>query len=255
LAILNENYVYADFKSRVLGSYSLIHSLMEYVYDKKDEIKALLKASDELSNKRWTDTARIDSFSFDYRVVPIPEQITIKIFESVKDTNSNNYMRYKPTDVRKTLTIPYLADYVPNKSITYPYAYIISIPDKAVLNKLKDHGIKVEKLSSDQTFEVERFEIKNLKGSDRLNQGHYTNSIEGEFVPDKKLFPAGTYLVRTSQQLAAVVAYLLEPQSGDGLLFWNFFDRYLVPQWGRGFYPYPVYRLNSKTEIKSVRVN
>ena len=30
LGILNENYIYADFKSRVLGCYNLIHSLLDY---------------------------------------------------------------------------------------------------------------------------------------------------------------------------------------------------------------------------------
>ena len=30
LGILNENYIYADFKSRVMGCYNLIHSLIDY---------------------------------------------------------------------------------------------------------------------------------------------------------------------------------------------------------------------------------
>jgi hypothetical protein len=64
-------------------------------------------------------------------------------------------------------------------------------------------------------------------------------------------FEAGTYVVKTNQPLAALAAYLLEPQSGDGYLYWNFFDKYLVPQWGRGYFNYPVYRLNKMTEIKS----
>jgi hypothetical protein len=45
----------------------------------------------------------------------------------------------------------------------------------------------------------------------------------------------------------------LEPESDDGLLVWNYFDRYLVPQWGRGVQIYPVYKLfdeiNLVTEI------
>jgi hypothetical protein len=49
-----------------------------------------------------------------------------------------------------------------------------------------------------------------------------------------------------------VAAYLLEPQTNDGMMYWNYFDRYLTPQWGGGFYPYPVYRIIEKCEIKSV---
>ena len=45
------------------------------------------------------------------------------------------------------------------------------------------------------------------------------------------------------QVLGKVAAYLLEPESDDGLLVWNFFDRNLVPQCGRGQQVYPVYKL------------
>jgi hypothetical protein len=62
-------------------------------------------------------------------------------------------------------------------------------------------------------------------------------------------------VIRTSQPLAALVVYMLEPLSGEGLLYWNFFDRYLVPQWGSGYYAYPVYRLNQKVDIISEKAN
>ncbi len=41
LSILNENYVYADFKSRVLGCYNLIHSLLDYAASNRAEIKKI----------------------------------------------------------------------------------------------------------------------------------------------------------------------------------------------------------------------
>lgn len=251
LAILNENYVGADFKSRVEGAYGLIHSIVDYVVANKKEIKTLLKDADDKVLTRWNNSEVSDMYSFDYRVVPTPVPVTVKTYEVVRDTNIQNYLRYKPTDVKKTVTIPYLADYEFNTTETFPYAYFIAVPDKAVLSNLKTHGIKIEKLTEAQSFEVERFDIKELKGSQRLNQGHYTNTVDGTWVNENKTFEAGTWVVRTSQKLANVIVYLLEPKSGDGLLHWNYFDKYLVPQWGRGYYPYPVYRLKQKTNIKA----
>jgi hypothetical protein len=99
------------------------------------------------------------------------------------------------------------------------------------------------------TSSVERFKIIELKGAERLNQGHYTQTVKGEFIAEEKEFPAGTYLVKTNQKLGNLAACLLEPQSDDGLLLWNFFDKYLVPQWGGDFFPYPVYRLMEKTDL------
>jgi hypothetical protein len=255
LAILNENYIHADFKSRVEACYYLTYALVDYIIENKEEIKKLVQGADEKNFKRWNDPSKVDSFSFDYKVAPVPYPVTIKVFEVEKDTNTQNYLRYKPTDVKKTITVPYLADYIPTTRIAYPFAYFITISDKTILNKLISHGIKVEKLSHEHTFEVEGFEIKSLKGSQRLNQGHYTNTAEGSFISETKSFEKGTLVIRTSQPLAALVVYMLEPLSGEGLIYWNFFDRYLVPQWGSGYYAYPVYRLNQKADIISEKVN
>jgi hypothetical protein len=32
---------------------------------------------------------------------------------------------------------------------------------------------------------------------------------------------------------------------------WNFFDKYLVPQWGAGYYTYPVYKVIGRTALKT----
>ena len=64
-----------------------------------------------------------------------------------------------------------------------------------------------------------------------------------------KEFPSGTFYVSTAQPLANVAAYLLEPESDDGLVVWNFFDRYLASQWSREPKEYPVYKLYEPTHL------
>ena len=106
-------------------------------------------------------------------------------------------------------------------------------------------------MTENQTLALEEFQIEELTPANRLNQGHYTNSVKGTFVEIKKEFPAGTPVVRTSQPLGNLIAYLLEPQSDDGLLYWNYFDRYLSPQWGRGYNTYPVYKILEPTDLET----
>ncbi|MEW5902630.1 MAG: hypothetical protein AB1715_14280, partial [Acidobacteriota bacterium] len=85
--------------------------------------------------------------------------------------------------------------------------------------------------------------LKEIRASERPYQGHRLNQVKGEYVVERRDFPAGTHFVPTAQSLGSLAAYLLEPESDDGLLVWNFFDRYLVPQWSRELGNYPVYRL------------
>ena len=251
LAILNENYVYADFKSRVLGCYSLIHSLLDYASANTREIKDLLYSVDKKTIARGLSPAITDSFAIEYKVRPTPEKVMIRTYEADVVTNPSGRTSYKKSDRQKNVTIPYYIDYYASRNVKFPYAYLITTMDPSVTGLLKAHGIRIEKLSKNTEIEVEKFEISDLKCAERLNQGHYTNSVKGKSVINTLNFPAGTIVVRTSQPLANLAAYLLEPQSNDGMMTWNFFDRYLVPQWGRGYNSYPVYKVIQKTELST----
>ncbi len=255
LAILNENYVYADFKSRVNGSYHLLLTILEYAANKKDEIKKLLNDADQQLINRVFTMGVADSFAIEYEGKPTPEKITIKAIEADTIPGMKGYWRFKQSNRKRTVTIDYIADYFATKSIKMPFAYIISVPDPDVLDLLKTHGIQVEKLDEKITMDVEQFKITELKPTDRPYQGHYLNTMNGQFETVNKEFASGTYLIKTAQPLGNLAAYLFEPQSDDGLVKWNFLDRYLVPQWGRRFYPYPVYRLMESTEFKSTLIN
>ena len=254
LAILNENYVYADFKSRVNGCYCLIKSLTDYLNIHKDEIKHMLKVVDQKTVSRGLDPAVTDSFAIEYKLRPVSSPVTVKTFEAELATESNGRRNYRKTDRQKTVTVPYFIDYYPVKSVKLPYAYILDTFDPQIIGLLQAHGIKIEKLSVESKVEVERFNITELKGSQHLNQGHYNNTINGSFVKDTIEFAAGTLVVKTAQPLANVVSYLLEPQTNDGLVTWNFLDRYLVPQWGFGYNPYPVYKVIYKTDLKTAAI-
>ena len=91
--------------------------------------------------------------------------------------------------------------------------------------------------------------MTDLKPEIRLNQGHYLHTVNGTWQHNTTKFKAGTYVIRTAQPLANLAAYMLEPQTNDGLLTWNFMDRYLEPQWGKGFNVYPIYKIIEATKI------
>jgi len=251
LAILNENYVYADYESRVMGCYYLLWSLAEYVSQNKDEITNILKESDARTVRRGLNPAVTDSFPIQYDVRPVPEKVTIKTWEAELTTDQNGRRMFRKSDRQKTVTVPYFIDFYPVRSVKFPFAYLLTVNDREVTELLKIQGIRIEKLAENSKIMVEKFVITELKAASRLNQGHYTNTISGNFANETIEFPEGTLVVKTDQPLANLAAYLLEPQSNDGLITWNFFDRYLVPQWGMGYYPYPVYRILNPVELKT----
>ncbi|PYI88403.1 MAG: hypothetical protein DME26_03665, partial [Verrucomicrobia bacterium] len=85
-----------------------------------------------------------------------------------------------------------------------------------------------------------------VKKSERTFQGHNEVKLAGQYKKETVTFPAETILVRAAQPLGALAAYLLEPESDDGLVTWNFLDAYLEA--GKA---YPVYKLMNDVRIPS----
>ena len=54
--------------------------------------------------------------------------------------------------------------------------------------------------------------------------GHRNSLLRGRFDEVERLFGAGDYYVPMDNRLANLIFYLLEPESDDGLAYWNFFD-------------------------------
>ena len=145
---------------------------------------------------------------------------------------------------KKTYTVPYFADFFNKRTTAWPAGYLIPLASPEVVQKLLQHGLLVERLVEPASLEVDAFKMGAVTGAARLYQGHRTNQIKGEYVREKRDFPAGTIFVTTAQTLGALAAYLLEPESDDGLVLWNYFDKDLASggfEGGpRGF---PIYKL------------
>lgn len=249
LAILDEQYPYVDFETRVRGSYHLMVSFLTLLHDQRDDILRLIREADRRTIERGLNPSSTDVFIIDHDQEALERPITIRGYE-MEVESEGRYQRVRPTETKQTYSnIPYLAKYTPKHSVRFPRAYLISVSDPSVIEKLHQHGIVVERLAEPALLQVEVFTVSKLTGSGRSIQGHYTSTVEGQTTLDERQFSAGTYYVRTAQPLANVAAYLLEPQSNDGLVFWNYFDRYLAFQWIPEPKEYPVYKLYDSVRL------
>jgi hypothetical protein len=244
LSILIENYAYADYKTRVMGNYNFLKSILEYGASHREEIKELVRQADLNTIKKGLHPSPENIFGLEFEPAALKEKVTIQSYEmKVTPREGGGRPRVERTDVRKDYTVPFFADYKPTRSVAFPSGYLITVPDRDVAEKLMQHGIVVEELVSPASVEVESFNIKSLKGAERIYQGHRQNTVEGEYNKTTKEFPPGTLFITTGQILGNLAAALLEPESVDGLLAWNYFDKYIASQWGRSAQEYPVYRI------------
>jgi Zinc carboxypeptidase len=260
LSVLIENYNYADFRTRVAGNYHMLQALLDYCWANAAELQKLVAEADARTVQAGLAPGETDTFGLEIEVRPLPGQISVQGYEmeappAAEGAPQGPFPRMRPTDRKKTYTMPYYADFVAKRSVRLPYAYLIPLAGSEVADKLRQHGIAVDRLTEPATLETEAFRIKEIKGAERLYQGHRTNTVKGEYAIETKEFPKGTWLVRMAQPLGRLAAYLLEPESDDGLLVWNYFDRDIVAQWGRGAQTYPVYKLYTPVNLVSEAID
>jgi hypothetical protein len=244
LAILDENYVHADFRTRVAGNYAFLSAILDYCSAHAEELTRMIAEADGRTIARGLSPKEKDVFGVEYELKALPEPVTILGYEmEISDQPGFPFPQMKKTDKKKTYVIPYFADYVLKRTVALPAGYLLPAASPEVIHKLLQHGLLVERLTQPATLDVETFKLKEIKGAAQIFQGHRTNQVKGEYAKEHKEFPEGTVFVTMAQPLANLAAYLLEPESDDGLLVWNFFDREIVPQWSRALGPYPVHKL------------
>jgi len=255
LAILDENYAYADYETRIKACYNFLRAILDYCTSHRDEIKRLVAEADRKTVERGRNPSEENTFAVEFEIQPLPKKISIRGWEMEVLPREKRWPRVKKTEKKRTYSLPYFADFVPKRSLHLPYAYLIPLPDPEIRRKLQAHGLTVETLTESAVLEVESFHVSEIKGASGIYQGHRLNKVKGYYVTEEIEFPAGTLFVPVAQPLGHLAAYLLEAESDDGLLVWNFFDRFLVSQWRAQPMVYPVYRLRKPTNLARESVN
>ena len=141
------------------------------------------------------------------------------------------------------MKMPDFGRYESVRHVSLPRAYIFNKNDQTcvVIEKLRAHGVVVEELTAAAKLDVESFLVGDVKRAARPFQGHRTVKLSGTTRNDAIEFPPGSFVVRAAQPLARLAACLLEAESEDGLVAWNFLDPALVA--GR---PYPIYKFRGE---------
>jgi hypothetical protein len=94
---------------------------------------------------------------------------------------------------------------------------------------LRRHGVTAATLARPTTVQVEAFTVDSVARAARPFQGHQEVRVSGRWTTATRTLPPGTFVVRTGTPADRLAMLLLEPESDDGLLTWNVFDRGLAP--------------------------
>ena len=235
LGILSESYDYAPYRDRVLASKGFVLACFEFAADNKDKIRKLFADADKAN----TDPPAGAMVALRHKMTPLGEKQKVLSLQGGKTIETGAKS--------KELVVDVLFQTEPTLSVSRPYAYLFPASLAKVTENLQRHGIDVEELREDIELPVEAYKVEQIKFAKGFQIGygkHNLVTVEATSRTEKRKVAAGTVVVRTHQKLGTLAAFLLEPQSEDGLVTWNFFDSVLKE--GQDF---PVLRLPTKVPL------
>jgi hypothetical protein len=237
ITILSEAYSYLDFRGRVAVSEAFVEEICRYAASHGREITALIARIDRDATAGKPMEGGVE---FELKALPEPVEILVGEVKRIKNPRSSKEM---VAMVEDKVTPTRMTDYGlfnVTRKVPLPKGYIFRNEEglQTILAKLQAHGFAIEKLKRAQTFEVESFQIEGVNKAGRAFQGHQEIRLKGRMQTEQIKFPAGSILVRTNNSRRALAFYLLEAESDDGFVNWNFLDQYLEK--GK---TYPIYRV------------
>ncbi len=131
---------------------------------------------------------------------------------------------HKRLDVRKPERMWEEASFETTETERVPTVYFVLPEQKLAIERLRAHGIVLERLAEPLAVAVEQFQIASTEVTPQAFENHQERTVTGQYRTIDGPVPAGAYRVPMNQPLARLAFYLLEPRSNDGLVTWNVLD-------------------------------
>ena len=224
MAILSETFSHDRFYKRVHAANVFIEEILEYTHQRGAEIQGINREAEQ----RVATTAVGQQNGVKFLMVPRQEPLDLLTYRYIpfqKSDGSTDFVRSA-----ELVTIRGVLNYnqfEARQTARVPSAYIFSSAFAGLAAKLQAHGIVVKTLAADVKLTGEQFVVHGISKRSSAQNGHINSLLSGEFIEVTKTFSRGDYLVSMDDPLANLIFYLLEPESDDGLAYWNLFDVFL----------------------------
>jgi hypothetical protein len=234
-AFVPETHMLKPYEQRVMSTYQLMISFIEFtsrnsarIKELRDKTKAAVKTQSEFPVS-WS----LNREKFD--------EVVFKGYEAGRKPSNVSgqprlyYDRNKPYEKK----IRYF-NFFDNKTIVKkPVAYVIPQGWWKVIELLKLNKVQMRRLTKDSSVEVEVYRIEDYKTSPRPYEMHHLNS-DVKLSSTKKImkFRKGDYLIPMNQVANRFLMEVLEPQADDSYFAWNYFDGILGQKEGYSSYAF-----------------
>ena len=224
MAILSETFAHDRFYKRVHAANVFIEEILEYTHEHGEVIRQINREADARVPFRSQQANRFQN-GVQFEMVPLDEPLNLLSYKYIPytaDTGETEFVR--SSEIVEIEGVLNYNQFNATKKAGMPLAYVFPAGFEAIAEKLRQHGITVETLEEEIRVIGETYRVLEVAKQSFEQNGHQNSLLRGRFEDAERLFAAGDYYVPMDNRLANLIFYLLEPESDDGLAYWNFFD-------------------------------
>ncbi|MBP6004372.1 MAG: hypothetical protein KA746_13140 [Pyrinomonadaceae bacterium] len=223
--VLIETNVYKTYKSRVRGTYDVLRYAVEEAGRSKASLFDANRAADAETIARGKTYDPKRAFPLALSITDKSTPLAFKGVEyKMEDSTISGGKRIIYGSAPLNITIPRYDDARVSTSVAPPLYYIVPPQYKDVLELLRLHGVRFERLKQPLTTEVETYKLTEPKWAANSFENRITLTAKQSPVKETRTFAAGSALIPMDQEAANVAIHLLEPNGPDSFLYWGFFN-------------------------------
>lgn len=229
MAILSESFAHERFYQRIYSTYTFVNEILAHFNQHGKEIARINQEAEASAIRNVLENAGKVSKGVRFKMVPASQKLNgFRSYQYTQFTKADGSKSWiKNGNIVTYDDVNYYGAFKDTVQSVVPRGYIIPAAQSAIAEHLIKQGVKLEKIEKDQSIEATVFVVEKFTKAQRKFEGHNMASAEGHFETVTKKIQKGDFKVDMAQPLTNLIFYMLEPQSDDGLLNWNFFDAYL----------------------------
>ncbi|KPK76760.1 MAG: hypothetical protein AMJ79_05510 [Phycisphaerae bacterium SM23_30] len=200
------------YRHQVRGQYLAQRAVIEFAAANGQEIKSVIGQAKARAIALGNDDTDGD-------------EIPIK-YEQVSKFKQDFWVRDQATGGYKIVNGDIMTKFQPTEMAVRPWGYLMPPQLAKVVPLLLEHEISVKQLTEPVEVEVEVYYAQQITHSQYF-QGHYLKAVDAEKRTETISLPAGSFFVPAGQQKSNLLCYILEPETNDNLVTWNYLDDFL----------------------------
>ena len=223
--LLIETHSLKPYKSRVRGTYDVLWKTIEEINRSKTSLFEANKKADEETVFRGKTYDASRQFPLQLDLTDKSEPFQLKAVEyKLEDSAISGGKKLVYGTNPKEITVKKFDDAKITQAAAPPLYYIIPPQFQDAIERIQAHGIKFERTTKPLKIEVESYRLTEPKWATMPFENRLVLSFKPVPMTETRTFPVNSILIPLTQETANVAIHLLEPNSGDSLVYWGFFN-------------------------------